>query len=113
MRKRPELGPLVGGFINQYSSFRWTFYVMLIWIGVQLCLITLFVPETYHPALLRRKARKLRQETGNDAWIAPIERMDKSIAKTVLWSCIRPFQLLIFEPMVGKSHFLRSLRRPG
>ncbi|KAL1389009.1 benomyl/methotrexate resistance protein [Phyllosticta capitalensis] len=95
----PELGPLVGGFINQYSSFRWTFYVMLIWIGVQLCLITLFVPETYHPALLRRKARKLRQETGNDAWIAPIERMDKSIAKTVLWSCIRPFQLLIFEPM--------------
>ncbi|KAK7569587.1 major facilitator superfamily domain-containing protein [Phyllosticta citricarpa] len=105
----PELGPLVGGFINQYSNFRWTFYVMLIWIGVQLCLITLFVPETYHPALLRRKARKLRQETGNDAWIAPIEQMDKSIPKTVLWSCIRPFQLLIFEPMCLSLDILSAI----
>lgn len=25
--------------------------------------------------------------------------MQKSVAKTVLWSCIRPFQLLFFEPM--------------
>lgn len=61
----------------------------------------MFVPETYHPVLLRRKAIRLREETGNPEWIAPIEKMDRSIAKTVLWSCIRPFQLLFFEPMVG------------
>jgi hypothetical protein len=61
-----------------------------------------FVPETYHPVLLRRKAIRLRKETGNQEWIAPIEKLDRSIAKTVLWSCIRPFQLLFFEPMVSK-----------
>jgi len=49
--------------------------------------------------LLRRKARRLRKETGNDGWKAPIEIMSKSILKTVLWSCIRPFQLLVLEPM--------------
>ncbi|EFQ90423.1 hypothetical protein PTT_12998 [Pyrenophora teres f. teres 0-1] len=95
----PEVGPLIAGFIVEKTTWRWCFYVLIIWSGVQLCLIVLFVPETYHPVLLRRKAIRLREETGNPEWIAPIEKMDRSIAKTVLWSCIRPFQLLIFEPM--------------
>lgn len=95
----PEIGPIMGGFINQYTDWRWTFYVLLIWSGVQLALIILFVPETYHPVLLRRKAVKLRKETGNDAWHAPIEIMNKSVVKTVAWSCVRPFQLLFFEQM--------------
>ncbi|KAI9666081.1 MAG: hypothetical protein M1821_004016 [Bathelium mastoideum] len=95
----PELGPLIGGFVNQFADWRWTFYVLLIAAGVELALIVFFVPETYYPVLLRQKAQKLRKETGNDAWYAPIEVMDRSIAKTVLWSCIRPFQLLALEPM--------------
>lgn len=103
---RPEVGPLVGGYINQYANWRWSFYVLLIWSGIQLALIILFVPETYHPVLLRKKAQRLRKETGNDSWKAPIEKTSRSIAKTVLWSCIRPFQLLVLEPMV------RALRYP-
>ncbi|KAF1829088.1 MFS general substrate transporter [Decorospora gaudefroyi] len=95
----PEVGPLIGGFIVENTTWRWCFYVLIIWSGVQLCLIALFVPETYHPVLLRRKAIRLRKETGNQEWIAPIEKMDRTIARTVLWSCIRPFQLLFFEPM--------------
>lgn len=95
----PEIGPIMGGFINQYTNWRWTFYVLLIWSGAQLAMIIFFVPETYHPVLLRRKAIRLRKETGNDAWKAPIEVMDKSVVKTVAWSCVRPFQLLLFEPM--------------
>ncbi|KAI9818934.1 MAG: hypothetical protein M1827_007756 [Pycnora praestabilis] len=95
----PEVGPLVGGFINQYTTWRWSFYILLIWSGVMLGLIMLFVPETYHPVLLRRKAQKLRKETGNDHWKAPIEKMTRSIPKTILWSIRRPFELLVFEPM--------------
>ncbi|KAH7018685.1 major facilitator superfamily domain-containing protein [Macrophomina phaseolina] len=105
----PEVGPLVGGFINQYTSWRWTFYVMLIWAGVQLAGIVFLVPETYHPVLLRRKAQKLREETGNEAWTAPIERMDKSVSQTLLWSCVRPFQLLVFEPMCLNLCILSSI----
>ncbi|KAF2760246.1 MFS general substrate transporter [Pseudovirgaria hyperparasitica] len=95
----PELGPIIGGFINQYTNWRWTFYTLLIWAGVQLGLIVFFVPETYHPVLLRAKAQKMRADTGNDKWMAPIEHMDRTIAQTILWSCIRPFQLLFLEPM--------------
>lgn len=54
----PVLGPLVGGFINQNTNWRWTFYVVLIWAFIMTVLVVVFVPETYDPALLRRKAEK-------------------------------------------------------
>jgi MFS family permease len=96
----PSIGPLIGGFINQYTTWRWTFYLLLIWAGVNLGMISLLVPETYHPVLLRNKARKLRKETGDERWKAPMEKMNKSIPKTVAYSLLRPFQLLLLEPMV-------------
>jgi MFS family permease len=43
----PAIGPVLGGFINSSVSWRWTYYVLLIWAGVQLVLIVAFVPETY------------------------------------------------------------------
>ncbi|KAH8704752.1 major facilitator superfamily domain-containing protein [Talaromyces proteolyticus] len=95
----PEIGPLVGGFINQYTTWRWTFYTLLIWAGVQLAILFFFVPETYHPVLLKRKAARLRQETGDNRYIAPLEKMKKSVVETVLRSCYRPMLLLTLEPM--------------
>ncbi|KAK5163961.1 uncharacterized protein LTR77_010357 [Saxophila tyrrhenica] len=95
----PEVGPVIGGFINQFADWRWSFWVLVIWAGVLEAAIVFLVPETYAPVLLRRKAIKLRKETGDERWKAPIEIMDRSVARTVLWSCIRPFQLLFFEQM--------------
>jgi len=69
----------------------------MMWAGVNWLLLFFFVPETYAPVLLRRKARKLRKETGNERFRAPIEMMNKSVTKTVMWSCVRPFQLLVLE----------------
>ncbi|KAJ5484966.1 drug/proton antiporter YHK8 [Penicillium diatomitis] len=95
----PEVGPLVGGFIDYYTTWRWTFYVLLIWTGVLLVSIVFLVPETYHPVLLRRKAERQRKETGDDRWKAPIEKMHRSVAQTVLRSMYRPLMLLALEPM--------------
>ena len=33
----PTLGPLVSGFINQNTSWRWTFYVIMICVAVEVC----------------------------------------------------------------------------
>lgn len=49
--------------------------------------------------LLRRKAQQLRRETGDDRWIAPIEKLQRSVAQTVLRSMYRPVLLLTLEPM--------------
>ena len=78
---------------------RWSFYVLLIWSGAMLALIIVLVPETYHPVLLRNKARKLRKDTGNESWKAPIEIHDRSITHTIITSIYRPFLLLTLEPM--------------
>jgi hypothetical protein len=72
----------------------------MIWSGITTLLIFFFVPETYHSVLLKHKAHRLRTETGNDAYKAALDKDTRSIRKTILISCLRPFQLLIFEPMV-------------
>lgn len=95
----PATAPVFGGALNQYVNWRWSFWVLLIWTGIQAVAIFFIIPETYHPVLLRRKARKLRKETGNELWQAPIEKLSRSILWTVLWSIMRPFQLLFLEPM--------------
>jgi hypothetical protein len=96
----PVLGPLIGGFINQHTTWRWTFYVLLIWSGIMLICIFFLVPETFHPLLLKYKAQRLRKETGEERYHAAIEKIQRSILATVAWSTLRPFQLLVFEPML-------------
>lgn len=49
--------------------------------------------------LLKRKAEKLRKETGDDRWRAPMEKMDRSMARTVTQFLYRPILLLVLEPM--------------
>jgi MFS family permease len=115
----PVLGPLVGGFINQFTSWlvntstshhviqtmtkvllnrRWSFYILIIWSTVLLLGTVFLVPETYHPVIIRTKAQRLRKET-NCLYYAPMERTDRTVAATILRSMTRPFQLLILDPM--------------
>lgn len=49
--------------------------------------------------LLKRKAEKLRKSTGDQRWRAPIEKMTRSVTRTVAYSLLRPFQILVYEPM--------------
>jgi multidrug resistance protein len=43
----PCIGPLIGGFINHNVSWRWTYYVLLIWVFTEFLAIIFLVPETY------------------------------------------------------------------
>lgn len=51
-------------------------------------------------SLLKRKAIKLRKETGDQRYVARLEKSKRSVLETVIRSCYRPFQLLALEPMV-------------
>ncbi|KAG8850963.1 hypothetical protein FRB91_008663, partial [Serendipita sp. 411] len=95
----PVVGPIIGGFINQHVSWRWTWYVQIIWTAVELALLIFFVPETYSPVLLKRKAQRLRKETGNERLRAPLELDERTILQATLFSCTVPFQLVAAEPM--------------
>lgn len=43
----PVLGPVVGGFINQNASWRWTFRIFIVWTFVVAALLVL-VGILYH-----------------------------------------------------------------
>lgn len=95
----PGLGPLISGFVCQHTTFRWVFYIMIIWSGVLSIMVFLFVPETYEPVLLKKKAQRLRKTTGDDRWYAPIEKSDVSLYKTVLTLSRRPMALIFGDYM--------------
>ncbi|QFZ28682.1 putative drug proton antiporter [Clavispora lusitaniae] len=92
----PGLGPLISGFVNEHLNFRWTFYIMAIWSGVVMVAVIFFIPETYEPVLLKKKAIRLRKTTGDDRWFAPIELNKASIYESIILSSKRPI-LLIFR----------------
>ncbi|SCV03321.1 LAME_0H09494g1_1 [Lachancea meyersii CBS 8951] len=106
----PALGPVISGALSGVS-YRWTFVVMIIESGVYLILLLLMFKETYKPVLLVTKARRLRKETGDDRYFAPLEviRRESSLIKSIGLSIGRPFSLLTRDPMMGVLCFYTGL----
>lgn len=95
----PVAGPLIAGFINQHLYWEWTYRVQLCWIFVEFLMLVLFVPETYVPVILKKKAIRLRESTGDPKFYAPLDRREGTLTSAILVSCYKPFQLLLFDRM--------------
>ncbi|KII93810.1 hypothetical protein PLICRDRAFT_101527 [Plicaturopsis crispa FD-325 SS-3] len=97
----PALGPTVAGFISVRGvSWRWLYWVLAIFAGVCWLLIVFTLPETYAPTILVTKAKRLRKETGDDRYYAPMERIKVSWRKRVSNILLRPFRILFREAML-------------
>ncbi|KAJ7049929.1 MFS general substrate transporter [Mycena amicta] len=95
----PVFGPAIGGFMNQNLDWRWTYRISLIWMFGEMIAIFLFVPESYGPVLIKRKAQRLRKETGDNSYFAPLDQRETSMARMLYLSCTVPFKLLLFDRM--------------
>ncbi|KAL7806676.1 major facilitator superfamily domain-containing protein [Trichoderma aethiopicum] len=98
----PTLGPVIGAslVVNPHLGWRWTEYIQAIWTFTVAAMALLCLPETYGPVLLKRKAQRLRKETGNQAYYHPHE-MTKLSPKIILTKHLsRPLRMLFTEPMV-------------
>ncbi|KAL9579242.1 MAG: hypothetical protein Q9203_006782 [Teloschistes exilis] len=60
----------------------------------------LFMPETYAPTILKRRAQKLRRETGDPDIFAPIELEKKGARQMITVTLTRPIRMLLFEAIV-------------
>lgn len=95
----PVLGPIVGGFIGQTVGWRWIYWVNMIFAGVvTLSLVT--IPETYAPAILKRRAKRLRADTGDATYVTEQEAFRRDLSGIIVETLIRPFQMLVEEPIL-------------
>ncbi len=55
----PALGPIIGGYIGETVGWRWVERFLAAFTGAIWLLGVLFIPETYAPVLLRKRAQSL------------------------------------------------------
>ena len=94
----PVIGPVAGGFICENLGWRWNFWIIAIAAGVVIAGSVVCMKETYAPALLARKAQRLRKETGNPLLKS---RLDNGMTtkELFLYSIVRPSKMLLFSPV--------------
>ncbi|KAF2169147.1 hypothetical protein M409DRAFT_52432 [Zasmidium cellare ATCC 36951] len=98
----PCLGPIIGGYIAQSHqlSWRWTEWITLIFSGLILGVVVLFLPETYPQTLLKWKAEHLRAITQDQRYRAYIEIREETLLHRLTHSLYRPFILTAREPII-------------
>lgn len=95
----PAVGPIAGAWIAQCTTWRWTLWApSIVDVFIQLAALK-FLKETFAPCLLRRKATKLRKETGDDRY-QTIQEREKLTLPVALKSFSRPFILIGTQPIV-------------
>ncbi|KAL0264239.1 hypothetical protein SLS55_000186 [Diplodia seriata] len=110
----PVIGPLVGGFLGETEGWRWIQGVMAIFSGAVWIFVSLAVPETYSPVLLRRRAAELSRLTGKvyltKAQVEAESGKKPASLKDALYTNLsRPWILLFREPIVFLLSFYMAV----
>ncbi|KDE08728.1 hypothetical protein MVLG_01183 [Microbotryum lychnidis-dioicae p1A1 Lamole] len=97
----PALAPIISGYMEvTRTNFRWIFWVLTIFGGVCLGGILFFLPETYVPYLLHNEAKRLRKETGDERWHAPMDNKQETTKEVINRTVLKPFRMAGQEPML-------------
>ena len=96
------VGPIIGGFITESTTWRWIFWSTSALQGVMVAISAPFFHETHAPTILRRRAERLRQTTGDVRYYTAEERLDRgrSVAWVLRKALTRPIRLLLFHPII-------------
>lgn len=105
------VGPILGGFITENTTWRWMFWSTSILQGVFVVVSIPLFHESHAPTLLHRRAVDLRESTGDDRYHTKDERLEagKSIPNVLIRAISRPTRLLLFHPIVQIQAILSAL----
>jgi multidrug resistance protein len=96
----PAIGPIAGGFIAEYSDWRWVFYSTCIAAIVIQIMGFFFLQETYAAEILRVKKVRLIKATGDSTLHTEFETPNRKLSKHLGAAFERPFRLLFTQPIV-------------
>lgn len=96
----PAIGPICGGFITEYSTWRWGFWGSSI-VDVPILIFGfIYLEETYAPVLLRMRKEKLTVETGNEALYTGHKQASESFSRQLGQALLRPMRLMTTQIIV-------------
>ncbi|RYP71974.1 hypothetical protein DL770_008036 [Monosporascus sp. CRB-9-2] len=87
----PVLAPIIGGFLTQYASWRWGFWLVVIISGIVYAVIVLALPETYAPRLVELKTAKTRPDA---------QVLHEPLKDRFVQNLVRPWIMLFTEPIL-------------
>ncbi|GJN88991.1 hypothetical protein Rhopal_001962-T1 [Rhodotorula paludigena] len=107
----PALAPIVSGFMQVTgTAWYWIFWVLLAFAGLCGILFFFLLPETYVPYILHLEAKRLRKETGDNRWHAPLDApVTGGLKGTLERTIFKPFVMLGQEPMLAVITLYMSL----
>ncbi|KAK4205723.1 putative polyamine transporter [Triangularia verruculosa] len=98
----PLLAPIISGYCAETIGWRWAFWIGLIYAGCTVVPL-LFLPETYGPILLKRRAQEIRRHDPKARVVALHELEKKSFKELTTVVLYRPIKMLVTEPIVNTS----------
>ncbi|EXJ89220.1 mitogen-activated protein kinase kinase kinase [Capronia epimyces CBS 606.96] len=102
----PVMGPLAGGWIAEYTTWRWVFWSSSALTGAIQAIGLFWLRESHAPTLLKRKRDRLAKETGNDKLHTESEAAGTGTGQpsTLLGrmgvALVRPARLFTTQPIV-------------
>lgn len=100
----PYSGPVLGGIVNGFISVDSGSYQLMAWVNMAFAgvmwLIMATIPETYAPVILKKRAKKLRAETGNNNIMTEQEAKPMTFRELVNENLVRPLNFVITEPVL-------------
>ncbi|KAL4399740.1 transmembrane transporter [Malassezia pachydermatis] len=99
----PSAGPLIGGAIAVGTSiergWRYIYWTLFTFVGI-VWIVSLFTSETLAPIILKKRAKKLRKETGDDRYKTAQEKEPMDFREVLTVSLLRPLEMLVMEPIL-------------
>ncbi|KAL8832092.1 MAG: hypothetical protein Q9191_000471 [Dirinaria sp. TL-2023a] len=89
----PTLGPVMGGYIVENTTWRWTFWSTLIALGTTSLVAVFVFRETYGPVLKAKRKSAIEEDTNRSQ-----AALDHNRAFTLAWT--RPLRLLFLSPII-------------
>jgi multidrug resistance protein len=97
----PAVGPVVGAWVAEKSAWRWMFHACSITTVFILVAGFWKFSETYAPYILHKKAKMIRQQTGDSRYWAEGEGdVNQPVWKKVVKTMGRAFGMLFTQPIV-------------
>ncbi|XP_014559290.1 hypothetical protein COCVIDRAFT_92370 [Bipolaris victoriae FI3] len=98
----PALGPTLSSYAVKDLGWRFSSWELLIISGPVYLVLLLVLPESSGPTILYYKAKRMREETGNQELMSDSERKQKNmkVSSLLFDALVKPWEINVLDPAI-------------